>query len=150
MSDDARELPPTTPPSSRSERPASTPVAGACPEGVPPEDVAAWALDGADYPRLDLAGHAPTCPACRGVVASLERASAMGRTLRGAGDAGPPATVIEQALGRVRAERTATLLLGTIGGAFLRVAAALPELAARRPDEDTAELPRVRPPAPDA
>jgi hypothetical protein len=147
MSDDARGLPPTTPPSSR---PATTPASGACSEGVPPEDVAAWALDGADYPKVDLSEHVPTCPACRGVVGSLERVSAVGRTLRGAGDAGPPATVIEQALGRVRVERTATLLLGTVGEAFLRVAAALPDLAVRGSEEDTAELPRVRPPASDA
>lgn len=150
MSDDARDLPPATPPSGRGERPASTPVTEACAEGVPPEDVAAWALDGADYPRVELSEHVPTCPACSGVLASLERAAVMGRTLRGAGDAGPPPTVIERALGRVRAERTATLLLGTVGGAFLRVAAALGDLAARRPVEDTAELPPVRPPTSDA
>jgi hypothetical protein len=156
MSDEPREHPPTEhPPTAplpvEPEVAATAPVAPAargCPEGVPPEDVAAWAVDGAAYGPLELAEHVPSCPACRGVVASLDRAAGLGDTLRGARDVRLPEAVVERALGRVRAERAVSLLLGTLGGAFARVAASLPDLVARRGagDREVLEPGRSGPP----
>lgn len=143
MSDDPREHPPTAPLPVEPEVAPTAPVATGCPEGVPPEDVAAWAVDGAAYGPLELATHVPSCPACRAVADSLDRAAGLGDTLRGTGDVRLPEAVVERALGRIRTERAVSLLLGTLGGAFARVAVALPDLAARRrPGEPDVDEPR--------
>ncbi|HEX9888146.1 MAG TPA: hypothetical protein VGA69_01610 [Nitriliruptorales bacterium] len=64
--------------------------------------------------------------------------------LRGAGTGAPPG-VTDRAVSRVRVESTAVALLRTLGGAWLRVGRALPDLLVHRSDaselEDPGELP---------
>lgn len=118
-----------------------------CAAGIAAEDVAAWALDDEPLDEVDdVAAHVRGCEACAAVVASLASVTDVTDLLRRA-EATAPAAVAERAIRRVRVEATSMLLLQTIGGAFLRVGRALPELVAgprRRhaPDdgEDTGEL----------
>lgn len=113
-----------------------------CDLGVPPEEVAAWALDGEPYAAVDLDVHVPTCAACQATVAQVAPSRGFGERLRASSVDPAPTDVVERALGRVRAERTAWLLARTLGGAFARVASAAVDYAGRPPDDqDTAEFP---------
>lgn len=119
-----------------------------CPLQVPPEDVAAWAVDGERSAVADLDAHVAGCDACREVAATAAAGRDVGERLRAAPTPAPRTEVVEQAMGRVRAERRAWLLARTLGGAFVRVVAAAADLAgpaeARRraaAAEDTGELP---------
>jgi hypothetical protein len=129
----------------------ATETGAGCPLHVPPEDVAAWTVDGEPSAVADLETHLADCAACRDVAASAAAGRDVGERLRAAPAASAPRTeVVELAMGRVRAERGAWLLARTLGGALARVVAAAADLAgpaeARRrasAAEDTGELPRA-------
>ncbi|MEX2100877.1 MAG: hypothetical protein WEB19_05635 [Acidimicrobiia bacterium] len=96
-----------------------------CPLDIDPADVAAWAVDGEPHPEIDLAAHVPGCPACRAVVSVVMPSAAIGLALRASA---PPAPlgVERRAMGRIRMEATALLLLRTFFGAAARVIQAVP------------------------
>lgn len=102
-----------------------------CDRRVPPEDVAAFALDGEPADGIDLAAHLPHCPACRSVLASLAPSRQVAELLRAGGDVPAPAAVTQRALSRVRAEARTLMLLRTFAGATARVARALPDYVIR-------------------
>lgn len=120
-----------------------TGVTEPCALRVPPEEVAAWAVDGEPYDPVDLDEHVPGCGACQEVVASVAPTRSLGSRLRAAPDEEAPDALVDRALGRVRAERTAWLLARTLGGALSRVASAALDYATAPPrdDRDTAEFP---------
>lgn len=122
---------------------SGVPSAERCALAVPPEEVAAWAVDGEPYDGADLEAHVPTCPACQAVVLRVAPTRQVGERLRAAPDEAAPASVVDRALGRVRAERTAWLLARTLGGALARVGSAALDYATApaRDDRDTAEFP---------
>lgn len=131
-----------------SQERSAAPQPPECPLGVPPEEVAAWAVDGEAYGPVDLDTHVPTCAACQEVVASVQPSRSIAERLRdaAAAEVAVPVAVVDRALRQVRMEHGAWLLARTLGGAFVRVAAAVPDYvggptAAGGPDgEDTAEF----------
>jgi hypothetical protein len=107
-----------------------TATEGPCPDGVAPEDVAAWAVDGEPHPDVELAQHVPACAVCRSVIAQVAPAGDVADTLRSVGTA-PPDRVAERvaatAVGRIRAERGAVIVFGTFVAALARAARAAPD-----------------------
>lgn len=93
-----------------------------CPAGVPPEDVAAFVLDGEPSDVVDLAAHVPTCPTCTDVVRTLPAPAAwQGAWAAARREVVAPAAVADRALARVRAERRALAVAATLGAGWGRV-----------------------------
>lgn len=124
---------PADPPAPEGRGSSLPPEAPSCPLAIDPADVAAWAVDDEPHPEVDLAAHAPGCPACRAVVSVVMPSAAVGVALRASA---PPAPVgVERrALGRIRMEATALLMVRTFFGAAARVVQAVPSYA--RPPHD--------------
>jgi len=123
-----------------------------CVAGVPPEDVAAWVLDGEESDVVALVRHVPDCVACRAVVTEASASRGVAETLRSAPSPAAPARVAKRAVGRIRAETTVLTVVRALGGGWLRVVHALtdytrPTNPARidRADGmvDTGELPEL-------
>lgn len=115
-----------------------------CAAGVPPEDVAAWALDGEESDVTSLTVHVPDCAACRAVVAEVSGSRGVADALRAEPLTAPP-RVAQRAVGRIRTEATMLTILRALGGGWLRVAQALPDYA-RAPStsrDDTGEMPAL-------
>jgi hypothetical protein len=115
-----------------------------CPQGVAEEDVAAWVIDAELIRGVDAASHVPSCPTCSEVAERARRAASATVTLRQAPAARAPTEVVDGAFSRIRSERAWLEVLGAVAGSFVRVARAVPDLAAGRRrtsrDDDTAEL----------
>lgn len=114
---------------------SSLPEGRRCPLGVEPADVAAWAVDDEAHPMIDLAEHVPTCGACRDVVSTVMPSAALGLALR-ASTPSAPGGVEQRALGRIRMEATALLLVRTFFGAATRVVQAVPSYVRPRLPHD--------------
>lgn len=123
-----------------------------CAVGVPPEDVAAWVLDGEESDVIALVRHVPDCAACRAVVAEASASRGVAETLRSASSPAAPARVAQRAVGRIRTEATLLTIVRALGGGWLRVAQAFADYAspAERPRPgpsdglpDTGELPQL-------
>ncbi|MBW3665061.1 MAG: hypothetical protein KY469_18355 [Actinobacteria bacterium] len=132
------------------EATGATPVV--CAAGVPPEDVAAWVLDGEESDVIALVRHVPDCAACRAVVAESSASRGVAETLRSAPSPTAPARVAQRAVGRIRTEATLLTIVRALGGGWLRVVQAFTDYAtpADRPHPgpndglpDTGELPQL-------
>lgn len=75
-------------------------VATACPAGVAPADVSAWALDGEVLERIDLAAHVPGCAVCRRTRVTVAPTRALASALEALPHAAP-AHVSRQAAARI-------------------------------------------------
>lgn len=138
------------------QAPAGATAPAACAEGVRPEDIAAWSLDGEAVDGVtDPAAHVAGCAACTAAIESVGGSRGVAAALLAAVPATPP-DLVALTMARVRSEWGVLLLVRTLGGAAARVAAALPDylgaatpppgrgldprLRDRGADEDTAEL----------